>query len=131
VLDIARKYFNCSALAAVRRDGQRRPSVPTPARRLTGRARVGQLPLMGENQLGDASRGSHWETRIMADEFMSYGEGGAVSVRRCPPPTGCHVTLTAFVGRSKFKKVLDSAEPCLAPSSPFSKSQLSILNRYL
>ena len=92
---------------------------------------MGQLPLMGENQLGDASRGSHWETRIMADEFMSYGEGGAVSVRRRPPPTGCHVAITAVVGRSKIKKVLDSTEPCLALSSPFSKSQMSILNRYL
>ena len=28
--------------------------------------------LMGENVLGRASRGSHWETRIMNDEFMAY-----------------------------------------------------------
>ena len=48
-LAAARAYFNCSTLK--------------------------RLPLMGENQLGAASRGSHWETRIMNDEFMAYGEG--------------------------------------------------------
>lgn len=52
-LDVARSYFNCSNLT--------------------------RLPLMGENQLGAASRGSHWETRIMNDEFMAYGEGSSVS----------------------------------------------------
>ena len=48
-LTVARSYFGCGSLDA--------------------------LPLMGENQLGDSSRGSHWETRIMNDEFMAYGEG--------------------------------------------------------
>jgi hypothetical protein len=52
-VEVARQYFNCSSLTAV--------------------------PLMGENQLGDGSRGSHWETRIMNDEFMAYGEGSMVS----------------------------------------------------
>jgi len=52
-LQVARDYFGC----------------PT----LTG------LPLMGENQLGSGSRGSHWETRIMNEEFMAYGEGAKVS----------------------------------------------------
>jgi hypothetical protein len=37
------------------------------------------LPLMGENPLGDTSRGSHWETRIMKDEFLAYGGGDIVS----------------------------------------------------
>ncbi len=37
------------------------------------------LPLMGENPLGDTSRGSHWETRIMKDEFLAYGGGDVVS----------------------------------------------------
>ena len=49
----ARTYFNCSTLT--------------------------HLPLMGENALGETSRGSHWETRIMNDEFMAYGEGSSVS----------------------------------------------------
>ena len=52
-LAVARKYFGCASLAS--------------------------LPLMGENQLGAASRGSHWETRIMNDEFMAYGRGTALS----------------------------------------------------
>ena len=56
-LDVASLYFNCSAL----RNGA-----------------MG-LPLMGENPLGESSRGSHWETRIMTDEFMAYGEGASVS----------------------------------------------------
>ncbi len=38
-----------------------------------------RLPLMGENQLGESSRGSHWETRILNDEIMAYGEGKMVS----------------------------------------------------
>ena len=37
------------------------------------------VPLMGENALGDTSRGSHWETRIMKDEFLAYGGGDVVS----------------------------------------------------
>ena len=37
------------------------------------------IPLMGENPLGDTSRGSHWETRIMKDEFLAYGGGSMVS----------------------------------------------------
>ncbi len=49
----AARYFNCSSLTSV--------------------------PLMGENQLGDRSRGSHWETRILNDEVMSYGESKMVS----------------------------------------------------
>ena len=52
-IDAARTYFNCPNLT--------------------------RLPLMGENQLGASSRGSHWETRIMNDEFMAYGEGSSVS----------------------------------------------------
>ena len=55
----ARNYFNCSTLGD-------NPAFPG-------------LPLMGENQLGSSSRGSHWETRIMNDEFMAYGEGSSVS----------------------------------------------------
>ena len=43
------------------------------------KAKLKSLPLMGENSLGAGSRGSHWETRIMYDEFMSYGSGEAVS----------------------------------------------------
>ena len=57
----ARSYFNCSTIG----DGSN-PDFPG-------------LPLMGENQLGSSSRGSHWETRIMNDEFMAYGEGSSVS----------------------------------------------------
>jgi len=34
------------------------------------------LPLMGKPELG---RGSHWETRIMRDDVMSYGHNTAVS----------------------------------------------------
>ena len=52
-LDVARDFFGCPDL-----DG---------------------LPLMGDNQLGTGSRGSHWETRIMNDEFMAYGDGSMVS----------------------------------------------------
>jgi len=52
-LDVAKDYFNCTSLT--------------------------ELPLMAENQLGPSQRGSHWETRIMNDEIMSYGEGAAVS----------------------------------------------------
>lgn len=52
-LRVARDYFGCPEL-----DG---------------------LPLMGDNQLGTGSRGSHWETRIMNDEFMAYGDGSDVS----------------------------------------------------
>ncbi len=52
-LTVARDYFGCPEL-----DG---------------------LPLMGDNQLGTGSRGSHWETRIMNDEFMAYGDGSDVS----------------------------------------------------
>ena len=52
-VDVARRYYNCSSLTS--------------------------MPLMGENQLGDGSRGSHWETRLMNDEFMAYGEGSMVS----------------------------------------------------
>ena len=52
-LEIARQYYNCSTLEG--------------------------LPLMGENPLGDGSRGSHWETRLLADDIMAYGNGGAVS----------------------------------------------------
>jgi hypothetical protein len=48
-LEVARAFFDCPGLTA--------------------------LPLMGENPLGEHSRGSHWETRIMNDEFMAYGEG--------------------------------------------------------
>jgi hypothetical protein len=29
---------------------------------------------MGDNVLGASQRGSHWETRIMNDEFMAYGQ---------------------------------------------------------
>ena len=50
---VARKYYNCSSLS--------------------------NLPLMAENPLGASQRGSHWETRIMNDEFMSYGENSLVS----------------------------------------------------
>ena len=50
---IAKQHFNCSSLTGV--------------------------PLMGENPLGDGSRGSHWETRLVADEIMAYGNGGVVS----------------------------------------------------
>ena len=52
-LEIARQYFNCSSLSGV--------------------------PLMGENPLGDGSRGSHWETRLLADDIMAYGNGASVS----------------------------------------------------
>jgi hypothetical protein len=52
-LQVARGYFGCQSMTGV--------------------------PLMGENQLGPGSRGSHWETRIMNDEFMAYGEGSKVS----------------------------------------------------
>ncbi len=52
-LAVAREYFGCPDL-----DG---------------------LPLMGDNQLGSESRGSHWETRIMNDEFLAYGSGDVVS----------------------------------------------------
>ena len=52
-LEIARQYYNCSTLSG--------------------------LPLMGENPLGDGSRGSHWETRLLADDIMAYGDGGVVS----------------------------------------------------
>ena len=52
-LAVARDYFGCPTL-----DG---------------------LPLMGDNQLGSGSRGSHWETRVMNDEFMAYGDGSMVS----------------------------------------------------
>jgi hypothetical protein len=44
-----------------------------------GCADLDGLPLMGDNQLGTGSRGSHWETRIMNDEFMAYGDGSLVS----------------------------------------------------
>ena len=50
---IAKQHFNCSSLTGV--------------------------PLMGENPLGDGSRGSHWETRLVADDIMAYGNGGMVS----------------------------------------------------
>ena len=53
VLELARRYFGCDTLEA--------------------------LPLMGDNVLGASQRGSHWETRIMNDEFMAYGEGSMVS----------------------------------------------------
>jgi hypothetical protein len=53
VLAIGRQYFNCSSLDAV--------------------------PLMGSNPLGPGSRGSHWETRLLADEIMAYGRGNVVS----------------------------------------------------
>ena len=52
-LSVARTYFNCSSLTA--------------------------LPLMGENMLGASQRGSHWETRIMNDEFMAYGSNHVIS----------------------------------------------------
>ena len=32
---------------------------------------------MGANPLGGGSRGSHWETRLLADELMAYGGGTA------------------------------------------------------
>ena len=47
-----------------------------------------RLPLMGENQLGESSRGSHWETRILNDEIMAYGEGKMVSDVSVTTPTG-------------------------------------------
>ena len=51
----------------------------TVARSFFGCPNLDGLPLMGENQLGTGSRGSHWETRIMNEEFMAYGEGAKVS----------------------------------------------------
>lgn len=48
VLQVARDYFDCTDL--------------------------NELPLMGENILGPSQRGSHWETRILNDEFMAYGQ---------------------------------------------------------
>eukprot|EP01052_Picozoa_sp_SAG31_P030583 SAG31_NODE_3150_length_4617_cov_23.083001_4_plen_269_part_00 len=48
VLQVARDFFACTDLNA--------------------------LPLMGENILGPSQRGSHWETRILNDEFMAYGQ---------------------------------------------------------
>ena len=42
-ITVARAYFNCPTLLS--------------------------LPLMGENPLGDTSRGSHWETRLLREEF--------------------------------------------------------------
>ena len=55
------------------------PRVLEKAREFFGCPTLDALPLMGRNQLGDASRDSHWETRIMNDEFMAYGEGGQIS----------------------------------------------------
>ena len=52
-LKYAQSYFNCPSLSA--------------------------LPLMGENPLGDGSRGSHWETRIMADDVLTYSNMGIIS----------------------------------------------------
>ena len=40
------------------------------------------LPLMGAPEMG---RASHWDTRIMRDDVMSYGYQGAVSAVRAPP----------------------------------------------
>lgn len=53
VVAVGRQYYNCPELSGV--------------------------PLMGLNPLGPGSRGSHWETRLMADEIMAYGRGDAVS----------------------------------------------------
>ena len=38
------------------------------AREFFGCPTLESLPLMGYNQLGEGSRDSHWETRIMNDE---------------------------------------------------------------
>eukprot|EP01047_Picozoa_sp_COSAG01_P004751 COSAG01_NODE_158_length_23708_cov_7.921979_9_plen_391_part_00 len=53
VLSVAQTYFGCPSLTA--------------------------LPLMGANSLGPSQRGSHWETRILADEILAYGTGQSVS----------------------------------------------------
>ena len=59
-LTFAKDYFNCPSLR--------------------------YLPLMGQNQLGQSSIGSHWETRIMADDVLTYSNNGIVS----------HITLSVF-----------------------------------
>jgi hypothetical protein len=50
----------------------------SPSRAVPG-ASLEALPLMGGNQIGVDSRDSHWETRIMNDEIMAYGQGSALS----------------------------------------------------
>jgi hypothetical protein len=54
-MEVARGFFNCSE------------------------AWFDALPMMGLNPLGPGSRGSHFETRLLADELMSYGGGAVVS----------------------------------------------------
>jgi hypothetical protein len=75
-LEIARQYYNCSTLSG--------------------------LPLMGENPLGEGSRGSHWETRLLADDIMAYGNGGAVSA----------FTLAILEGNYKSTFVHSFVSPC-------------------
>lgn len=58
-----------------------------------------RLPLMAENQLGESARGSHWETRILNDEIMAYGEGKMVSevseaIHRKVCPQSCALDST-------------------------------------
>eukprot|EP01052_Picozoa_sp_SAG31_P016180 SAG31_NODE_1063_length_10105_cov_4.370778_2_plen_167_part_00 len=52
-LQVARDYFACATLT--------------------------HFPLMGENHLGESSRGSHWETRLLREELLSYGGGSKIS----------------------------------------------------
>ncbi len=59
VVDLARDFFNCPLLGS----NNDYPGLPT----------------MGANALGTGSRGSHWETRIMADDVLSYSNNGVVS----------------------------------------------------
>jgi len=49
------------------------------AREYFGDDAIDGVPLMGENQLGDSSRGSHWETRVLREELLSYGGGTKIS----------------------------------------------------
>ena len=94
------------------------------------------LPLMG---LPDGGRGSHWDTRIMRDDVMSYGTHSAPPPRRAPPFGALLTPCTAFGTGDELRPVLAhlghharfDGGPRLVPRAPLRLHLLACAHAFL